>query len=496
MRKEITMTMSTAVPRATTPLLRDTLRLSALAAVLGALFGLLPLGLPPAHGAEPNHLRIGSGAYGITHQLSLGLDKSVLVDLPGEVQEVIVSQPSVAGAIMRSKRRAIVQGVGSGGTNIFFLDGAGETIAVLDVSVRPQRSDVATTLQATLARVLPGSAIDVEAVEGGDGGANRVVLSGTAESGDDITKAIAIATQFAGSAENVASIVTTSSPQQVMLRVTVAEVNREVVKQLGINMNASYSAGGVVTSLLSTQPIGGASQVVTSNALGLNVGAGGFNLEASLKALERRGAVRTLAEPTLTAMSGQEAEFNAGGQFPVPIGVENGRLTYEFKDFGARLKFTPSVKSSGSIGLVVDTSVTEPTPEGSLSVDGVVIPGVKERQAKTSVELKAGQTLVIGGLLQDNVRQQISRIPGLGDIPILGTLFRSRDYIRSQTELIVLVTPTLAFPENSRPVLPPDRMIPASDAEQIFLGKMEENYAVGSGGMRGGYTGAVGFVLD
>jgi pilus assembly protein CpaC len=496
MRKELTMLMTTAAPRAPRPLLRDTLRLAALAAVLGGLFGLAPLGLPSAQGAEPNHLRIGNGAYGITHHLQLGLDKSVLVDLPGEVQEVIVSQPSVAGAIMRSKRRAIIQGVGSGGTNIFFLDGAGETIAVLDVAVKPQRSDVATVLEATLARVLPGSAIDVEAVEGAEAGTNRVVLSGTAESGDDITKAIAIATQFAGSAENVASILTTSSPQQVMLRVTVAEVNREIVKQLGINMNASYSAGGVVTSLLSTQPLGGASQVVTNNGLGFKVGAGGFNLEATLRALERRGAVRTLAEPTLTAMSGQEAEFNAGGEFPVPTGVEDNRLTFEFKEFGAKLKFTPSVKSSGTIGLVVDTSVTEPTPEGSLSVEGVTIPGVKERQAKTSVELQAGQTLVIGGLLQDNVRQQITRMPGLGDIPILGTLFRSRDFIHSQTELIVLVTPALAFPEDSRPVLPPDRMIPASNAEQIFLGKMEENYGVGPDGMRGGYSGAVGFVLD
>ncbi len=235
-------------------------------------------------------------------------------------------------------------------------------------------------------------------------------------------------------------------------------------KNNGAVPGPSDSAGGVVTSLLSTQPLGGASQVVTNNGLGFNLGAGGFNLQATLKALERRGAVRTLAEPTLTAMSGQEAEFNAGGQFPVPTGVEDNRLTFEFKDFGARLKFTPSVKSSGSIGLVVDTSVTEPTPEGSLSVEGVTIPGVKERRAKTSVELQAGQTLVIGGLLQDNVRQQISRMPGLGDIPILGTLFRSRDYIHSQTELIVLVTPTLAFPEDSRPTLPPDRMIPAFSA--------------------------------
>lgn len=489
------MTRSASRPA---PLLRDTLRFAAVAAVLGGLFGLAPLGLPSAQGAEPNHLRIGDSAYGVTHHLEVGLGKSLLVDLPGEVQEVIVSQPSVAGAIMRSKRRAILQGVGSGDTNIFFLDGAGETIAVLDVSVKPQRSDVATVLESTLARILPGSQIDVEAVEGAaDSNSSRIVLSGFAQSGDDIAKAISIAGQFAGGPDNVASVLTTSSPQQVMLRVTIAEVNRETVKQLGINIDASYSAGGVTTSLLSTQPLGGASQVVTNNGFGVKGGLGGFSLEASLKALERRGAVRTLAEPTLTAISGQEAEFIAGGQFPVPTGVDdNNRLTFEFKEFGAKLKFTPSVKSNGIIGLVVDTSVTEPTPENSLSVGGVTIPGIKERQAKTSVELSAGQTLVIGGLLQDNIRQQISRLPGLGDIPILGALFRSRDFIHSQTELIVLVTPGLAFPEDRRPELPTDRMTPATDAEQIFLGKMEENYGVGTEGMRGGYTGSVGFVLD
>jgi pilus assembly protein CpaC len=282
-----------------------------------------------------------------------------------------------------------------------------------------------------------------------------------------------------------------------MLRVTIAEVNREVVKQLGININASYSAGGLTTSVLSTQPLGGASQVVTNNGFSAVGNYAGLTVNATLKALERRGAVRTLAEPTLTAISGQEAEFVAGGQFPVPTGMDdNNRLTFEFKEFGAKLKFTPSVKSNSLIGLVVDTEVTEPTPENSLSVGGVTIPGIKERQAKTSVELTAGQTLVIGGLLQDNIRQQIGRLPGLGDIPILGALFRSRDFIHSQTELIILVTPALAFPEDTRPELPTDRMIPATDAEQIFLGKMEENYGVGSDGMRGGYTGSVGFVLD
>ena len=215
-----------------------------------------------------------------------------------------------------------------------------------------------------------------------------------------------------------------------------------------------------------------------------------------MRALERRSALRTLAEPTLTAISGQEAEFLAGGEFPVPTGVDdNGRITFEFKEFGAKLKFTPTVKSNGIIALVVDTSVSEPTTEGGFNAGGITIPATKERQAKTSVELGAGQTLAIAGLIQDTVRQQINKLPGFGDIPILGALFRSRDFIHSETELVILVTPYLAFPDDS-PLLPTDEFVVAGDAEAIFLGHMEKMYGVGPDGMRGGYDGSVGFVLD
>jgi pilus assembly protein CpaC len=333
-------------------------------------------------------------------------------------------------------------------------------------------------------------------VDANDSGITRVVLSGYALSGDDVTKAVAIAAQFAGGEANVASVLTTSGSQQVMLKVTIAEVNREVIKQLGMTINASFSTGALTTGIVSQQPLGGASQVLTSNGANAGITAGGFSLQANLRALERHGAVRTLAEPTLTAMSGQEAEFLAGGEFPVPTGIdENNRVTFEFKEFGARLKFTPTVKSDGTIGLTVDTSVTEPTPEGSLSVGGITIPGVKNRQARTSVELMAGDTLAIGGLLQDVTRQQINRLPGLGDIPIIGALFRSRDFIHSQTELIVLVTPVLAY-AGVAPRLPTDDYVVAGDAEAIFLGHMEAMYGVGSDGMRGGYDGSIGFVLD
>lgn len=465
---------------------RDTLRFTLLAALLGGLLGLAPISLGEAKADQINHLRVATKAYGRTQRVEVGLNKSMIVDLPADVREVIVSQPSVAGAIMRNKRRAIIQGIAAGDTNIFFLDLAGEAISVLEVSVTGDASGLAASLNS----MLPGSAIEVQSFNG------RIVLSGYAQSQDDVAKAILIAGQFAGGADNVASIINISGGQQVMLKVTVAEVSREAVKQLGINISASYTNGTTTVGLDSTQPLGGASNVATSNGLSAGVVAGGLDISATLRALERRSALRTLAEPTLTAMSGSEAEFLAGGEFPVPTGVDDqGRITFEFKEFGAKLKFTPTVKSNGIVGLVVDTSVSEPTTEGGFTAGGLTIPATKERQAKTSVELHAGQTLAIAGLMQDTVRQQINKLPGLGDIPILGALFRSRDFIHSQTELVILVTPYIAYP-GEKPLLPTDKSVIASDAEAIFLGHMEKSYGVGHDGMRGSFDGSVGFVLD
>ena len=480
------MSLSETSSRTSVRFLRDTMRFALLAAVLGGMFGLAPIGLGQAQGAQASHLRLGQSAYGRSQQIEIGLNKSMIVDLPASAREVIVSQPSIAGAIMRSKRRAVVQGMAPGDTNIFFLDDRGETIAVLEVSVTGDSS----VLVNALARLLPGSSIQVQNF--GD----RLVLSGQAQSQDDVDKAIAIAGQFAGSTDAITSVVSVSGSQQVMLKVTVAEVTREAVKQLGINLDMTLTNGAISTSLLSTQPLGGASNVLTNNGISANASIGMLDIEAALRALERRSALRTLAKPTLTALSGQEAEFLAGGEFPVPVGIdETGLVSFEFKQFGAKLKFTPTVRSNGIIGLVVDTSVSEPTTEGGFTAGNLTIPATKERQARTSVELGAGQTLVIGGLLQDTMRQQINRLPVLGDVPILGALFRSRDYIHAKTELIIMVTPYLAYP-GPTPTVPTDRYVEAGDAEAIFLGKMESIYGVGPDGMRGSYDGAVGFVLD
>lgn len=479
MRKEMMMPMIDTEPRVASPLLRDTLRLAALAALLGAMLGLAPLGLSEAHAAQASHLRVSANAYGTTQHVEVGLNKSLIVDLPADVREVIVSQPGVAGAIMRSKRRAIVQGTAIGGTNILFLDAAGEAIAVLDVAV----GDSAGNLVATLARVIPNSNINVETFPEG------LVLSGTVASGADVETAVMIAGRFTGDPSRVANALTVSGSQQVMLQVTIAEVNRSVAKQLGVNFSGSVSAGGFTTALINNRGTDGGSVVAAGGPGQFNVtgNIGPVSISASLRALASQNGVRLLAEPTLTALSGENADFLVGGEFPIQVIDPTTNIpTIEFKDFGVKLNFTPSVRSNGIIGLKVETEVSEiVSAQGQLST----------RRASTSVELPTGCTLAIGGLLQDNLRQQINRLPVLGDIPILGALFRSRDYQRNQTELLILVTPYLAHP-GPAPELPTDRYVDASDAEAIFLGRLEAMYGVGPEGMRGSYNGSVGFVLD
>jgi len=423
-------------------------------------------------------------SMGSSQNVQLGLNKSLIVQLPSDVSEVIVSQPSVAGAIMRNKRSSIIRGVGAGETNVFFLDRNGRQIATIEISVV---NDVSTLVSA-LRNIVPGSQINVDSF------GERIVLSGTARSSDDIDRAMAIAVQFAGGEDNVANVMSVSGAQQVMLKVTVAEVQRETVRQLGINLSASLSVGNLTTGMISAPPTGGASNVAAPNTFTAGFNGGGFAIDATLRALERRGALRTLASPTLTAISGGEATFLAGGEYPVPVGFDDGKIIFEFKEFGVKLNFSPTVRSNGIIALQVETSVSEPTTEGGFNAGGITIPATREREASTSVQMRSGETLAIAGLIEDKVRQQFNSLPGIGNIPILGALFRSRDFIRSQTELLILVTPVLVSPGGPAR-LPTDNLNFSGDAEAIFLGNMQRLYGVGQGGT-GQLNGSVGFVLD
>ena len=468
--------------------LRRRAQLSLGAPIVGLVMACAGLGAQPVLSQE-THLSISPGAYGATKRVEIELNKTMLVDLPAGAAEVIVSQPSVAAAIMRTRTRALVQGVTGGDTNIFFLDDNGRTIQVLDVKVMEEPSQVGNALQMALARIIPGSNIRVESVTLG-ANTNRVVLTGNVLSAEDRERAYTVAVQFAGAPENVANILDVSGAQQVMLQVTVSEVKRSVAKQFGINLGAMFNVG--TTNLLNFT-----NSVIDADiphGINASFGGNGNQITSAIRALEERGALRVLAQPTLTAISGQEAKFLAGGEIPYttfdPEDQTSGRLTktVEFKPYGVELSFTPVVKSNGSISLQVATSVSEPQADMSIS----------KREASTSVELPSGTTLSIGGLLEERSSTDVEQFPWLGDIPILGALFRSRDFRTQQTELVILVTPYLVQPSpaNTIPV-PTDNSTVASDAEGIFLGRMEKMYGVaGSGEIRGSIKGSVGFVLD
>lgn len=441
--------------------------------------------IDPAYAPAEAQIAISAGAYGAVRSVQVELNKSMIVDLPAGVAEVVVSQPSIAAAVMRSRTRAIVQGIAEGATNIIFIDDAGRTISILDVNIIQPPLEVGRALEATLRRVIPGSNIKVETLTN-----NSVndkiyfVLTGTVQSAEDKANAEAMAWAISESDGEGGSLIEVIGPQQVMLQVTVSEIRRDVAKQLGINLSGTVTLGNSTFGFNSTQ-------TSVSNGIGGSFPLGdSVQINAGIRALENRGALRLLAQPTLTAMSGQPAEFLVGGEIPIQTSSING-TSIQYKQYGIQLSFTPTVRRNGQVALTIDTGVSE--------LQAGTAAALTTRDVKTSVELPAGSTLAIGGLLSESASRSVDQIPGIGDIPILGALFRSNAYRRQETELVILVTPYLVqptTPANAIPV-PTDKSYIADDAEAFFLGAIEKRYGVGATGeIRGGFSGSVGFALD
>ncbi len=446
---------------------------------------LLALGLglssaAPVLAQAQAQLTIAGSAYGALRKVEVEMNKSMIVDLPAGVAEVVVSQPDIAAAIMRSRTRAIVQGLSEGSTNIIFIDDAGRTISVLDVDIVLAPLQVGRSLEATLRRVIPGSNIRVETLTNNSTNDKiHFVLTGTVLTAEDKSNAEAMANAIADT-EGEGSLIQVVGPQQVMLQVTVSEIRRDVANQLGINLSGTATIGNLALGF-------NGAPANANSGVDLSYTGTDFQINAAIRALADRGALRVLAQPVLTAMSGQSAEFLAGGEFPITTSNINGQ-TVTYKPYGVELNFSPVVRSNGTIALAVQSSVSEVQAGGALS----------RRDVQTTVELPAGSTLAIGGLLQERQSRNVSQIPGLGDIPILGALFRSTEYQSQQTELVILVTPYLVSPSplNAIPV-PTDNVAITNDAEAFFLGAIEKKYGVGATGeFRGGFSGSVGFVLD
>jgi pilus assembly protein CpaC len=293
----------------------------------------------------------------------------------------------------------------------------------------------------------------------------------------------------------------------VHLKVTVAEVERSIIKQLGVNLAGNIGIGNynvgfnnspsyTVNSNVVNRAAGGLFDPTNPNSTSGFI-AGSTQLKANIEALQRDGVIRTLAEPTLTAISGENASFLAGGEFPIPIAEENNKVTVQFKKFGVGLDFTPVVLGSGRISLRVKTEVSEITQEGAVNIGTLTIPALKVRRAESTVELPSGGTLVMAGLLKETYKQDLNGVPGLMQVPILGALFKSRDFLRQETELVVFVTPYTVRPvARSELVAPTKNLAPATDGDTIFLNRLNRMYRVSGARGEGSYHGQVGYIYE
>ncbi|MEA2934507.1 MAG: pilus assembly protein CpaC [Variibacter sp.] len=484
------------------------IRRSLCAAALTALAGIAaPSADASDMAADAQVTTVESG----TRYIPLGIGKSVVIDLPRDAKDVLVANPAIANAIVRSTRRAYLIGVAVGQTNVYFFDADGRQIAGFDIAVKRDLNGVRVAMR----QALPNADIRIEPL-----GADGVILTGTAGSPAEAQQAYDIAARLLGVGTNsatgegrqIVNAITVRGRDQVMLKVTVSEVQRDVIKQLGINLSGSVGHGHSVLNFNTSNPFSGTGAPLSDTNFTPGWVSGANSVQGTLQAMERAGVMRTLAEPNLTAISGESASFLVGGEFPVPGGYacdsSTGRpicqISVQFKKFGVGLNFTPVVLSEGRISLKVMTEVSELSSDNSIvlqpssDVRGVNIPSVRVRRADTTVEIPSGGALAMAGMIQEQTKQAINGVPGLMQVPILGTLFKSRDYANRQTELMVIVTPyivrAVAQKDLSRP---DDGFADASDPETVLLGKLNRIYGPpGKPEPRGSYRGALGFILD
>jgi len=455
----------------------------------------------PAVGADARTPVISVAASEATSRfIPLGMGKSVAIDLPADIKDVLVADPTIANAVVRSSRRVYMIGVKVGQTNIFFFDADGKQIAGFDIAVTRDLNG----LRAALKQTMPESDIRIEGV--GDG----IMLTGSATSPAEAQQAFDLASRLAGDGTKVVNGIAVRGRDQVMLKVTVAEVQRDVIKQLGIDLSGSFNYGTNVVNFNTTNPFSATGQVLDNT----NVTGSFKNVNATLRAMERAGVVRTLAEPNLTTISGETASFVAGGEFPIPNGLSCDTTKsppvcqpqIDFKKFGVGLTFTPVVMSGGRISLKVMTEVSDISQQNAItlqvpgSTQSLTVPSIQTRRAETVVEIPSGGSLALAGMIQEETKQQINGLPGLMQVPILGTLFKSRDYINHQSELMVLVTPyvvrAVAQNQLSRP---DDGFADPSDPSTILLGRLNRIYGAAPGKVdpaRASYQGKYGFILD
>ena len=433
--------------------------------------------------------------------LNVPMNRAVVVESEIPFAELSIANPMIADISSLSDRTIYVLGKTPGITTLTILDGNGQLITNVDVRVAPDL----TEFKERLRQILPDEKVEVRSANDG------IVLSGTVSSTARMQRALDLAQRYAP--ERVSNLMTVGGVQQVMLKVRFAEMQRSVSKalktslatagsvldgdlglELGTGTAAPTAAGDSVAAKLGTS-------AGNEGAILFGFNAGGLEVGILLEALESKGVVRTLAEPNLTALSGQEAKFLAGGEYPVPVAQQEDQITIEFKPFGIELNFIPRVIDGDIINLELEAAVSSIDPDSGIDFGAIRIDGFTRRETSTTVELRDGESFAVAGLLQDDFRDLNGQVPWLGDIPVLGALFRSAEYQREQSELVIIVTPHLVTPTRGEALaLPTDRVKLPSEKDLFLFGRVVgDNRALrGAAGevAKQDFSGSYGYVMD
>jgi len=421
----------------------------------------------------------------------LTLNKTLELRLPSAVRDVIVGSPAIADVVVRSPTQLFLVGKKIGGTNVFLLDVDGKIIERFEVNVHADTDSV----KQALAILLPGEPIDVT------GAGDSIVISGTVSSDGVVQRAKQLARRFVDEDAKIISMLRVSNEQQVMLRVRVSEIDKSAIKNLGIDWNLNNVAIGGGSVDLGSTATGNFTDDVVGTIAGAATGLGPIgSLDATLSVLEQQNLSKTLAEPNLVTVSGEASNILVGGEFPIPISQDNDTISVEFKQFGVALSFLPVVLDSGRISLKVGTEVSSIDQAASIIIGGLQIPGLRVRRATSVVELPSGGSIMLGGLLQNDVISGLNGLPGLMNIPVLGQLFRSEAFQHNETELVITVTALMVKPVQPKLLaLPTDGFAPASDLDMYFLGHLQNIYVkqpVPTGRNAPALQGPIGYIIQ
>jgi len=448
------------------------LRSSLFAIVTLALAGLCPVPAPAQTSAEP-----------IGGRVTVELNEGRLVRLGSPAVSVFIANPEIADVNVKSARMVYLFGKSPGQTTLFAVDRNENVVANVQVVVEHNIG----RLQENIVRLLPANNVEASSVTGG------IVLSGDVANATDSENIRRLTKRFVGEGEDVINQLKVTSPNQINLRVRIAEVSRQIINRFGFNWDALYSNGNFLIGLTTFNPT-----LESSTLLTPQVNGGSFNVNAIIDTLADDGLVTLLAEPNLTALSGETASFLAGGEFPIPVAQDQDSITITFKEFGVSLAFTPTLIGDSRISLKVKPEVSQLTTAGAVTIGSVQVPGLTTRRAETTVELASGQSFAIAGLLQDDSQELIKKTPGLGDLPILGALFKSERFERNETELVIIVTPYLVEPVSDGPLeLPTDpyRKPPVAPSSGKAIAQTRTIPLPGSETVKNG-TGGTGYLLD